>query len=183
MFRLRHGARMLGAFVGLRHDEMRRVVRVRQRNNGGPHAAGYEGEHVYLPLSDMGVAEEDVEAFWKKQTWNLALNVEDGLSNCTYCFLKGIRGLRKVRAALGRNLDKGFKNTPCDLTWWVGIEQKYGRDLKAEQRDIRSAVANNFIGFFGTQSGFSYKRLTELPDDETAVSLYSDSVLPCDCTD
>ena len=171
------------AFVGLRHDEMRRVVRVRQRNNSGPHAAGHEGEHMYLPLSDMGVTQEDVEEFWKKQAWNLTLDVEDGLSNCTYCFLKGIRGLRKARTALGRSFDERFKETPCDLAWWVGIEQKYGRDLEAEQRDIRSKVVNNFIGFFGTQSGFSYKRLTELPDDETAESLYADSVLPCDCTD
>ena len=171
------------AFVGLRYDEMRRVVRVRERNNGGPHAVGYEGEHVYLPLSDMRVTEEDVEAFWNKQTWGLALNAEDGLSNCTYCFLKGVRGLRNVRAAVSQNLDRQLENTPCDLGWWIEIEQKYGRDLQAEQREIRSVVANNFIGFFGTQSGFSYERLAHLQDDDADLPKFMDSVLPCDCTD
>ncbi len=170
------------AFVGLRRDEMRRVIRVRQRNTSEVHAAGYEGEHVYLPLSDMGITQEDVETFWKKQAWDLALDVENGLSNCTYCFLKGIRGLRKARVSL-KDMTVGLKNTPCDLAWWVGIEQRYGRDLEAEGRAIRATVANNFIGFFGTQSGFSYKRLAELPDDDTALSPYEDSVLPCDCTD
>ncbi len=171
------------AFVGLRYDEMRRVVRVRERNNGGPHALGYEGEHVYLPLSDMHVTEENVEAFWEKQTWGLALSPEDGLSNCTYCFLKGVRGLRNVRTALNHDLDKQWENTPCDLGWWIGIEQKYGRDLKAEQRDIRSIVTNNFIGFFGTQSRFSYQRLAQLRDNDADISHFVDTVLPCDCTD
>ena len=171
------------AFVGLRYDEMRRVVRVRERNNGGPHAVGYEGEHVYLPLSDMHVTEEDVEAFWKKQTWGLALNTEDGLSNCTYCFLKGVRGLRNVRSAMSSALDKRLENTPCDLGWWIGIEQKYGRDLEAEQRDIRGVVANNFIGFFGTQSRFSYERLSQLRENDTELPHFMDTVLPCDCTD
>ena len=170
------------AFVGLRSDEMRRVARVRQRNEGGPHATGYEGEHVYLPLSDMGVTEEDVTAFWKKQTWDLEIDVEDGLSNCTYCFLKGIRGLQRARCLLNENVAQDWKNTPCDLEWWVGIEQQYGRDLEAERRTIRGTVPDHFIGFFGA-SGFSYKRLAELPDDDTAISLYEDSVLPCDCTD
>ena len=36
------------AFIGLRHDEMRRVVRVQKRNAGGPESIGYEGEHVYI---------------------------------------------------------------------------------------------------------------------------------------
>ncbi len=171
------------AFVGLRYDEKRRVIRVRKRNSGGPESTGYEGEHVYLPLSDIGMTKERVEAFWKKQEWDLVLKTEDGLSNCTFCFLKGIQGLRKVRSAIGPNLDKSFKNTPSDLEWWIGIEKKYGRDLEAEKRDIRSPVANNFIGFFGTQSGFSYQRLAQLESDEADLACYANNVLPCDCTD
>ena len=171
------------AFIGLRHDEKRRVIRVRQRNSGGLEATGYEGEHVYLTLSDIGMTKEDVEAFWKKQNWDLALEAEDGLSNCTYCFLKGIQGLRKVRSAIEPYFDKSFKNTPCDLEWWIGIEEKYGRDLEAEKRNIRSQVVNNFIGFFGTQRGFSYQRLAQLQGDESDLARYANSVLPCDCTD
>ena len=171
------------AFVGLRNDEKRRVMRVRQRNTGGSEAAGYEGEHVYLPLSDVGVTKKDVETFWEKQTWGLALDAEDGLSNCTYCFLKGVSGLHKVRAALETCFDKSFENTPCDLGWWVEIEEKYGRDLEAEKRVIRSPSANKFIGFFGTQNGFSYQRLFQSHGSEAELSRFANSVLPCDCTD
>ncbi len=171
------------AFVGLRHDEMRRVARVRQRNEGGPHAAGSEGEYVYLPLSDMGVTAEEVTAFWKNQTWDLEMErTQNALSNCTYCFLKGVRVLQRTRRLLSDNGDTRLKQTPCDLDWWVRMEQHYGRDLEAEQRTIRGTVPDNFIGFFGA-SGFSYTRLGELPDTDTAIAPYEDSVLPCDCTD
>ena len=171
------------AFVGLRSDEQRRVVRVRARNAGGSEAAGYEGEHVYLPLSDMGVTREHVEAFWANQSWSLNLDVDDGLSNCTYCFLKGVRGLRKVRAALDNVTGKQLENTPCDLAWWVTIEERYGRDMKAEKRDTRSPVAGDFIGFFGSRNDFSYRQLAQLQDVEADLSRFANSVLPCDCTD
>ena len=84
---------------------------------------------------------------------------------------------------MNHTLDKRLENTPCDLGWWIEIEQKYGRDLEAEQRDIRSVVANNFIGFFGTQSRFSYERLAQLRDNDTDLPHFMDTVLPCDCTD
>ena len=40
------------AFIGLRGDEPHRIQRVEARNDT---AAGYEGEHVYMPLNDMAV--------------------------------------------------------------------------------------------------------------------------------
>ena len=170
------------AFVGLRSDEMRRVVKVRRRNSGGPHALGYEGEHVYMPLSDTGITAEGIEAFWKKQDWNLELNSQDGLSNCTYCFLKGLKGLQRVHTILGTNFDQSLKDSPCDLRWWIGLEKKYGRDLKAEGREIRGNMPNNFIGFFDPKTGFKYEHL-EVRTDSKDLSRYEDSILPCDCTD
>lgn len=171
------------AFVGLRFDEMRRVVKVRRRNAGGPEAISYKGEHVYMPLSDMGVTLDDVEGFWEKQDWNLELSAKDGLSNCTYCFLKGMRGLQKVHTALGSNVNQDLKGTPCDIGWWIDIEQRYGRDLEAEDRKIRGEVANNFIGFFGTKSGFAYEKLANIQANSNLLGRYEDSILPCDCTD
>ena len=47
------------AFIGLRHDEMHRVAKVRARNAGGAESDGHEGEHVYMPLSDMVVAKDE----------------------------------------------------------------------------------------------------------------------------
>ncbi len=170
------------AFVGLRYDEMRRVIKVRRRNSGGLESAGYEGEHVYMPFSEMGVTKEDVDGFWKKQSWDLELNAEDGLSNCTYCFLKGTQGLQKVHSILGVSLDEELKNTPCDLSWWGGIERKYGRDLKAEQRQTQRDIPNNFIGFFGIENNFSYQLLAE-SESKKDLSKFTDNILPCDCTD
>jgi len=173
------------SFIGIRHDEMHRVVRVRRRNSGGPEASGYEGEHVYMPLSEMGVTKEDVEAFWGKQPWDLALDPRDNLSNCTYCFLKGVRGLQKVHAALNGNggLSEEYRDTPSDLSWWTAMEQKYGRNLTAEQREIRNKEAGDFIGFFGSGSRFSYQALAAAHGREADLSDFTDRALPCDCTD
>ena len=78
------------AFIGLRADEQLRTARVEARANNVHANAGYEGEHVYMPLAKIGVAREDVDAFWERQTWDLNLSAADSLSNCVYCFLKGL---------------------------------------------------------------------------------------------
>ena len=171
------------SFVGLRADEPHRVARVRQRNGGGPESAGYHGEHAYMPLFDMGITRKGVEDFWKKQSWNLDLDSSDGLSNCTYCFLKGLQVLQSVHAALGTVVDEELQNTPCDLNWWVNLERKYGRDMEAEERQMKRKIPNNFIGFFGAENGFSYQRLAESPAKKDSLTEFADSVLPCDCTD
>ena len=171
------------AFIGLRYDEMRRVVKVRRRNSNDSETNGYEGEHVYMPLSEMQVTSEDVKNFWNKQSWGLELDADGGLSNCTYCFLKGSNTLKKVFTTLEGERNYNWKGTPCDIKWWVGIEKKYGRDLEAEQRKIRKGVPNNFIGFFGNRADFTYAKLAELNIEKENLSKYETSVLPCDCTD
>ena len=169
------------SFVGIRSDEGARVVRIRQRNCGNDNK-GYEGEHVYMPLADMGISERDVLDFWGKQTWRLELNSGDNLSNCTFCFLKGVRKLGAAKAALEREWCAEYENTPCDIRWWAAIEKKYGRDLKAEGRKIRSSVADDFIGFFGTSKKLSYERLVEDGGVDKGDIGFADG-LPCDCTD
>ena len=170
------------SFVGLRHDEVRRVLRVQLRNEVDSVLPGYEGEYVYTPLANMNITSQDVEDFWSKQDWDLALDANDNLSNCTYCFLKGVHGLRQVHTHLSSTLTEKMKNTPCDINWWVRMEELYGRDMKAEEREIRSDIPNDFIGFFGVRSGFFYRTLAEASDDNLAID-YPDESLPCDCTD
>lgn len=171
------------SFVGLRGDEQHRVVKVRHRNSGGPEAAGYQGEHAYMPLFSMGLTKQGVEHFWRQQRFDLALNAKDGLSNCTYCFLKGLRVLQNARAALKAEVDDELKHTPCDIQWWVRIEQKYSRNLKAEERQTKRKIPDDRIGFFGAENGFSYQRLAESQETKESLSEFADSVLPCDCTD
>lgn len=174
------------AFVGLRGDEQVRVERVQARN-AGPGSAGYEGEHVYMPLSEMGVTREDVNAFWDQQKWDLSLPKEGSLSNCVYCFLKGAANLRTVRNRMEeeKHIDEpGFgslRNTPSDIGWWIRMEQTYERDLKAERRHITGNPATTTIGFFGTKTNFSYKLLGTARESELAS--YSAELLPCDCTE
>ena len=81
------------AFIGLRGDEPHRIERVEERNEG---ETGYEGEHVYMPLNDMAVTRQDVNAFWERQDWDLELPKDTSLSNCVYCFLKGAAKLSTV---------------------------------------------------------------------------------------
>ena len=174
------------AFVGLRADEPARVGRVKERNSG-PEASGYEGEHVYMPLFDMHVAAADVNAFWDRQAWNLSLPPDSGLSNCVYCFLKGGATLRRVHREMETTKAKDapgygyLQDTPCDVAWWLRMEEMYGRDLVAEERVVHADLAHDFLGFFGAGSRFSYRVLAEA--DDTELADLSDEVLPCDCTD
>ena len=177
------------AFIGLRGDEQLRVARVETRSSN-PHAnVGYEGEHVYMPLATMYISKEDVNTFWEQQSWDLNLPQNGVLSNCTYCFLKGVNSLTRVHNALEAQKEeeiKGFGTTvgtPCDIDWWVNKERKYRRDLEAEQRKRTNPDATGFIGFFGATSGFSYNILATNAQDEAAMEQFADTVLPCDCTE
>ena len=174
------------AFVGLRGDEQVRVQRVAARN-AGPGSSRYVGERVYMPLADMGVTRDDVNAFWDQQIWDLSLPKEGSLSNCVFCFLKGVANLKSVRNTMEEDKyieEPGFGSlveTPSDVAWWNRMEQMYGRDLKAEGREIKGNPKNTVIGFFGTKTDFSYQLLSQA--DESDIAQYSGSLLPCDCTE
>lgn len=174
------------AFVGLRSDEPLRVGRIKERN-AGPGSSGYEGEHVYMPLSDMNIARKDVNSFWDRQSWDLTLPSESSLSNCVYCFLKGTANLRNIHREMEASKHQelpgygSILETPCDIDWWKRIEKSYGRNLRAEKRKIRSNVPNDFLGFFGANTDFTYNFLSE--SDDTTLDKFNDEFLPCDCTE
>lgn len=165
------------AFVGLRHDEQQRVRRVRQRNAGGPASAGYEGEHVYMPLHGMGIDARQVETFWNRRRWGLSTEAFPGaLSNCAYCFLKGIGVLKQVDERLAGEGD--LAGTPSDAGWWIDMEERYGRDLRKEGREERGG--SGFIGFFGATT--TYRDLASAGWDRTGCAA-AGAVRSCDCTD
>lgn len=173
-------------FVGLRYDEMRRVIKVQRRNSGGPEANGYEGEHVYMPLARIAVTKEDVDDFWASQHWGLNLPSEAGLSNCVYCFMKGAKTLHQVHNYMETDKKNGTSeiDSPCDINWWKRMEHRYGRDLKAENRKIhKQERADSVIGFFKLGSGFSYNILEKSDSGKVDISKFNKTVLPCDCTD
>ena len=171
------------AFVGLRGDEKLRVQRVKARN-AGPAATGYKGEHVYMPLAQMGVKREDVNAFWEKQEWGLEIPMGGQLSNCVFCYLKGGANLKNARNIM-REPSKmpefgSLKDTPSDIAWWMRMEETYGRNLIEEKR-VRKNEQVKFIGFFGANTDFSYELLAEGADEE--IDRVGAKLLPCDCTE
>lgn len=175
------------AFVGLRDDEQLRVRRIFARNSGSGGSSGYTGEQIYMPLADMGITRYAVNAFWDQQPWDLSLPKEGSLSNCVYCFLKGVSNLKSVHESMEKEKNRkvpGFGSligSPSDIAWWIKMEEKYGRNLIAEKRKIRSNPANTVIGFFGTETDFSYSLLSTT--DEPSLEKYSNTLLPCDCTE
>lgn len=177
------------AFIGLRGDEQLRVARVEARSSDIHANAGHEGEHVYMPFTSMRIGRDDVNQFWERQPWSLELAPDGALSNCVYCFLKGVGHLKRVHDAMEKHKKRNVRSfgstvdTPCDLTWWRRMEHKYGRDLEREKRDRTNRDAARFIGFFGASSDFSYDVLAAGARNGDDLSRFADTILPCDCTE
>ena len=177
------------AFIGLRGDEQLRVAKVEARRANAHANPGYEGEHVYMPFSEMNVSREDVNRFWAQQDWGLRLPDDGALSNCVYCFLKGVGILEQVRDAMDQEKERhvpdfgSIVDTPCDVAWWTAMERKYGRNLDAEKRVRTGADSSSFVGFFGASKDFSYQVLGDSGRAGTDLSRFANSILPCDCTD
>lgn len=171
------------SFIGLRHDERHRVDRVRKRNRGAEEENGHDGEHVYMPLDEHKVTRETVDGFWRSKGWGLDLPFDANLSNCVYCFLKGVGNLQGVRAHMAAaETDEALRGTPSDIGWWHRVEELYGRDLVAEKRNPEESLMCKTIGFFG-MSGLSYERLASRDPGEGPPPELADAPMPCDCTD
>jgi len=86
--------------VGLRADEPRRAAKMR--------------ESKLIPLFDAGVTQEDVQAFWKAQPFDLGLTFRNGVTasgNCDLCFLKG-----------GAQILSLIAEKPERAIWWAAQE-------------------------------------------------------------
>ena len=90
--------------VGLRADEPHRVARLRA-------GEGKERWDHAFPLYDAGVRVEDVQTFWRCQSFDLALRPWEG--NCDMCFLKGRAKRERV-----------MRDRPDLASWWVAQEAR-----------------------------------------------------------
>lgn len=70
-----------------------------------------DGNHIY-PLVTHGIKKEDVNAFWKKQPFDLELKSYEG--NCDLCFKKSKRKLLTI-----------VKENPLVTGWWGKMELRY----------------------------------------------------------
>lgn len=135
------------SFVGLRRDEPARVAKVRDRDHGD-----YD---VACPLYDARIAKADVLAYWRAQSFDLALETWE--SNCTLCPLKS-------RATL----ERAIRDNLSVADWWIAQEQRIGATFRKDEPR----------GYEGMRE--RVRRLPMLPldaDVETAESV------ACNCTD
>lgn len=99
------GWKSWSAVIGLRHDEPRRVARMKAC--GTPRTGG----RPQLPLDDARVAEHGVREWWQKQDFDLQIESYEG--NCDLCFLKS---RAKIEAIM--------RSHPELADWWIRQESK-----------------------------------------------------------
>ena len=91
--------------IGLRHDEPRRVRRMRVC--GTPRTGG----RPQLPLDDARVTGPDVLAWWRSRNFDLRLGQHEG--NCDLCYLKARAKIEAIMA-----------ERPEAAGWWIRQEAK-----------------------------------------------------------
>ena len=165
------------SFIGFRADEPMRLSKMKNRIDSKYNEnieVAYlreNNEHIYAPMVEFDLAQQDVKDYWDNQEWDLGLPYDGSLGNCVYCFMKGGNKLSNIEA-------NTIENTPENIDWWINIEKKYQRDLVAEERTIRTETKNPFINFFGVNGKISYEIIKNGENKEVL-----DNSLPCHCTD
>lgn len=183
------------SYLGIRKDEEIRIDKINARiaaaNNGQAkfHPHQPPKEIVCAPLVEQGVTQKEVTEYWASKEFNLKLPDTGLFSNCVYCPLKGKRKLLQI-AKMKRYNGKSIDGTPAAIDWWANLEERYGRDLHAEKRDIANE-STNFIGFFGATDKWVYKQIQQHSDSAHASNMKSvvaeyledEDYTPCNCTD
>lgn len=100
-------------------------------------------------MVEYGITQSDVKDFWDQQEWDLGLPYDGSLGNCVYCFMKGGAKLASIE-------ETSNELVPENIDWWIEIERKYQRDLKAEGRET-TTTEHPFINFFGVGKKLSYE--------------------------
>lgn len=88
--------------AGIRADEPKRIVKLR--------------ETLYAPLAIDGKTQEDVQRFWKSNSFDLQIefrNKVTALGNCDLCFMKG-----------GHQIMSIIQSEPVRAIWWADQENK-----------------------------------------------------------
>lgn len=130
--------------LGLRADEPRRVSRVRAdpENN------------IEMPMASMGVTREMVEAWWRKQSFDLRLpNNDNAFGNCDLCFLKS-----------RDRTDRVMLDNPERVKWWADMEALTGQQFRKD----RAGYADQL-----TQVTMQGRLFQDMQDDS----------MPCNCTE
>lgn len=119
--------------VGLRVDELSRVIRQRRRT--------YRRYVSVHPLYNLGVSQHDVVDFWSEQAFDLDLDPSEGLGNCDLCFLKPADRIKKIIAS-----------RPYLADFWIELEEmprKYRafRPDRPSYRELRDQALAGNLGY------------------------------------
>lgn len=120
--------------IGIRHDEQRRVAKMRP---------DHKSENPIMPLNSAKVTKSDVLSFWENQSFDLELPIIDGETiggNCDLCFLKS---LPKIQTLVTQN--------PERAVWWAKMEDYAQSKTDGDGNRFRIdrpryADIKNFIG-------------------------------------
>lgn len=176
--------------LGIRIDEQRRIFKIEARIEAAQDNTGKSlfnqphGESILAPLVDDNITQEQVIDFWNTQDFNLELPNNGLFSNCLYCPLKSKGKLLQI--AIEQLDNKPDKSTPESIDWWINIERKYSRNLKAEKRVITSEKKPKFVGFFGPTKKLIFEGIKEQAINGETVNkelLTIENAIPCNCTD
>lgn len=148
--------------VGIRADEHRRVVKV--RNRASPETAK---ETLVVPLADAGVAISDVHAFWQDQPFGLELPTDGRgrtlAGNCDLCFLKPAAQIVSLIA-----------ERPERAIWWAAME----RHAETAWSDKRS---ENYARFRNDRP--SYAQMATFVDRQGRLFDADEDPIACFCGD
>jgi len=113
--------------IGLRADEMRRVLKAVERNENRS-----ERWTEAMPMVEAQARLPDVAAFWDRQPFDLELDPGEG--NCDLCMVKSIARLKQ-----------SIRSRPVCAKWWIDQEQKVGGEF------INGRSFSNLVREVGTQ--------------------------------
>lgn len=176
--------------IGIRADEYRRIVKIRNRVEAAQGNKGRSlfnqpvGEIILAPLIDDYIVQEDVKNFWNNQDFDLNLPQHGLYSNCLYCPLKGKAKLLQI--AKNELTEIYTELTPSNIQWWMNMERKYSRDLKAEGRAVTSQNKTNYVGFFGATENLVYQdiQVQALQGKDVDIDMLElETSMSCNCTD
>lgn len=99
--------------IGLRYDEMNRVMKLRNDPT----------RDIAMPMADAKVTREMVEAWWATQEFDLRLPGNDNAwGNCDLCFLKA-----------RDRLDRVMLSDPTRADWWKQMEEEIGSTFRKDR--------------------------------------------------
>jgi 3'-phosphoadenosine 5'-phosphosulfate sulfotransferase (PAPS reductase)/FAD synthetase len=144
--------------IGIRADEQRRVVKL--RNRPSPET---KDEITRLPLADAGITVQDVNYFWSQQPFNLALTTVNGRTlagNCDLCFLKP-----------GAQIQSLIAEKPERAIWWAGVE-KYAKETFWDKQHARACLFRMDRPSYGEMLKFTEDQRDMFDPNEEAISCF-----------